>query len=214
MSAEERRRVLRILRLLDREHPDARTPLHHGSAWELLIATMLSAQCTDEAVNRVTPALFARYGDPAAMAGARVADLERLIRTIGLYRTKARNIRAASELLLEKFAGQVPGTIEEMVSLPGVGRKTANVLLGQWFGRPSVVVDTHFGRVVRRLALTAATEPQKVERELRALVPEQHQSRFSMVVNFHGRRVCRARKPDCEGCVVRALCPYPDAVQA
>jgi endonuclease-3 len=173
------------------------------------VATILSAQCTDERVNQVTPALFDRYPDPASLARARLPTLEKMIHSTGFFRNKARNLKGAAARLVAEHGGQVPTRMEELVALPGVGRKTANVIRGACFGLPAVVVDTHFGRVVRRLGFTDAGDPVKIERELRALVPESRQTTFSMVANFHGREVCRSHRPLCGTCPVRSLCPYP-----
>ena len=193
---------------LRREYPDTPCPLRHRDAWELLVATILSAQCTDERVNAVTPGLFRRYPGPAAFAGADREELQREIYTTGFFRNKARNLIACGRTLLERHAGELPDTIEELAALPGVGRKTANVMFAHWFGKPAVVVDTHFRRVATRLGLTDATDPVRVEAQIRALIPEQHQSELSAVVNYHGRRCCSARRPACERCVVADLCPH------
>ena len=193
---------------LRREYPDTPCPLRHRNAWELLVATILSAQCTDERVNAVTPGLFRRYPGPAAFAGADQEELQREIYTTGFFRNKARNLIACARTLLERHGGELPDTIEELAALPGVGRKTANVMFAHWFDKPAVVVDTHFRRVATRLGLTGATDPVRVEAQIRALIPEQHQSELSAVVNYHGRRCCSARRPACERCIVADLCPH------
>ena len=174
------------------------------------MATILSAQCTDERVNAVTPGLFRRYPDAAAFAAAEQEELQREIYTTGFFRNKARNLIACARTLLDRHGGELPDTIAELAALPGVGRKTANVMFAHWFGKPAVVVDTHFRRVATRLGLTDAADPDpdRVEAQIRALVPEQHQSELSAVVNYHGRRCCSARRPACERCVVANLCPH------
>ena len=205
--AQLRARADAIRAALRREYPDTPCPLRHRNAFELLVATILSAQCTDERVNAVTPGLFRRYPGPDAFAGADQEELQREIYTTGLFRNKARNLIACGRTLLERHGGELPNTIEELAALPGVGRKTANVMFAHWFGKPAVVVDTHFRRVATRLGLTDATDPDRVEAHIRALIPEQHQSELSAVVNYHGRRCCSARRPACERCVVAGLCP-------
>ncbi len=202
VRAEEIRTALRG------EYPETPCPLRHRDAWELLVATILSAQCTDERVNAVTPGLFRRYPDAAAFAAAEQEELQREIYTTGFFRNKARNLVACARTLLDRHGGELPDTIAELAALPGVGRKTANVMFAHWFGKPAVVVDTHFRRVATRLGLTDAADPDRVEAQIRALVPEQHQSELSAVVNYHGRRCCSARRPACERCVVAHLCPY------
>lgn len=209
MSASEfqRRFVRRLLRALARLYPDAHCALHYETPLQLLIATILSAQCTDVRVNMVTPALFARYPDAQAFAGADPGELERLIQSTGFYRNKARNIIACCRLLVERHGGEVPGTLEELVPLPGVGRKTANVVLGDAFGVPGITVDTHVGRLSRRLGLTRHHDPVKVERDLMALIPKRSWTAFSHRMIFHGRQVCHARKPRCSECALQRFCP-------
>jgi endonuclease-3 len=202
-----RRRVRRILDVLADLYPDAECALKHQSPLQLLIATILSAQCTDARVNLVTPALFARYRTAKDFAVAKPQELERLIASTGFFRMKAKNIRACCQALLERHGGEVPGTLEELVQLPGVGRKTANVVLGDAFGVPGVTVDTHVGRLSRRLGLTVHADPVKVEFDLMAVVPQAEWTTFSHRLILHGRRVCFARRPQCEGCALRRLCP-------
>jgi endonuclease-3 len=202
-----RRHAGRIRRALARLYPDAHCALDHANPLQLLVATILSAQCTDARVNLITPALFARYPDAAAFAAATPGELEQAIQSTGFFRTKARNIMACCRQLLARHGGQVPGTMDALVPLPGVGRKTANVVLGNVFDVPGITVDTHVGRLSRRLGLTAETDPVKVERDLMALVPKKHWTVFSHRLIFHGRRVCHARKPDCAGCTLAKLCP-------
>ena len=196
--------------ILQREYPDARVHLHFRNAFELLAATILAAQCTDERVNQVTPALFARHPEPASLAAAEQGELETMIRSTGFYRNKAKSLLGMARALTERFDGKVPETIEELVTIPGVGRKTANVLIGACFGGPAIVVDTHLKRVTARLELTAESDPDRIEADLRSIIPEGKQTRFSWLIGEHGRRICVARKPLCERCPVRRLCPFPD----
>jgi endonuclease-3 len=198
----------RVLALLERHYPDARCSLDFTTPLELLVATILSAQCTDERVNKVTPALFAKYRTAAAYAAAAPAALEEEIRSTGFYHNKAKSIRGAAAAIVERHGGEVPRTLEELTALPGVGRKTANVILGNAFGIPGVVVDTHVGRVAARLGLTRATDPVKAEFDLMALVPRELWTVFSHRMIAHGRAVCRAPQPRCADCFFdAALCP-------
>ena len=188
--------------------PDARIALDFADRWQLLVATMLSAQSTDVRVNLVTPALFARFPDPAATAGASQDELEGLIATVGLFRAKARNVRATAALIVERHGGQVPGTMEELCALPGVARKTANVVLANGFGRhDGIAVDTHVGRLARRLGLSTGRDAVAVERDLMALVPSARWLEVSDLLIHHGRRTCHARTPACAACVVEPSCP-------
>lgn len=202
-------RVARVVERLLAVYPDVRPRLEFRDEFELLVATLLAAQCTDEQVNRVTPALFARFADAASLAKARRSELETLVRSTGFYRQKASNLKRTAALLVERFAGRVPRTVEELATLPGVGRKTGNVVAGLAFGEPAIIVDTHFRRVVQRLGLSASEDPKRIERELRPLVPAGLQTRFSMAANAHGRLTCRARRPLCPQCPLRDLCPWP-----
>ena len=202
-----RSHALRVARVLKKLYPDARCALDHQNPLQLLVATMLSAQCTDIRVNVVTPALFARYPDAASFAGASQAELERMIRSTGFFRNKARNIIACCKQLVEKHGGRVPGTMEELNPLPGIGRKTANVVLGNAFDVPGITVDTHVGRLSRRLGLTKHHDPHKVERDLMDLLPAKEWTTFSHGMIFHGRQVCFARKPNCSGCALNEICP-------
>jgi endonuclease III len=196
-----------ISRLKD-EYPDARTELNWENPLELLVATMLSAQTTDVRVNMVTEKLFEKYRTAAEYAGADPAELEADIRPTGFYRNKARSLQGMARALLDEHGGEVPRTMAGLVSLPGVGRKTANVVLGNAFGvDEGVVVDTHVRRVSRRLGLTAEKDPEKIEQDLLGVVPEGERTLFSHLLIFHGRRVCKARKPDCPGCVLNDICP-------
>ena len=211
IDAERRRRALRIVRQLAAAYPDARCALDFRDPFELLVATILSAQCTDKKVNEVTPALFARYPTPAALAAAPPDAVEAMIRPTGFYRQKARAIQATARELAERFDGRVPGTMEELLTLHGVARKTANVVLGNAFGVPGLTVDTHMKRVNARLGLTDEEDPVKIERELMALIPQKDWTAYSHRVIHHGRVCCDARKPRCEDCPLAADCPWPRA---
>ena len=202
-----RERVPRIMAELDRLYPDPSTALDYRTPLQLLVATILSAQCTDKRVNMVTPALFARFPDAPAFAAAPIRELEKLIRSTGFFRAKARAIREMSRSLVQNYAGEVPRTLEELVRLPGVGRKTANVVLGDAFGVPGVTVDTHVGRLSRRLGLTRHTDAVKVEHDLMRLVPETAWTRFSHQLILHGRAICTARNPKCDACPLHPHCP-------
>lgn len=209
LSAEaERRRMLEVIRLLRREYPEAHCYLDYKTPFQLLVATILSAQCTDERVNKTTPALFARFPDAAAMARAKPAELEKLIQSTGFFRMKAKSILETSKILVEKYDSQLPRNLEELTALRGVGRKTANVVLGNAFGIQSgVVVDTHVGRLMRRMGFTKEKDPVKVEFELQKLVPQSDWTDFSHLLIAHGRAVCSARKALCESCGFSRLCP-------
>ncbi len=197
-----------VISRLKSEYPDARTELDWNSPLELLVATILSAQTTDVSVNGVTKALFEKYRTAADYAGADPAELEEDIRPSGFYRNKARSLRGMARALVEEHAGEVPRTMRELVALPGVGRKTANVVLGNAFGvDEGIVVDTHVRRVSNRLGLTENQDPEKIERDLIRMVPQEDWTVFSHLLVFHGRRICKARKPDCPACVLNDLCP-------
>ncbi|HKW29503.1 MAG TPA: endonuclease III [Verrucomicrobiae bacterium] len=201
-------RLKKIIAALDQAYPEAHCELDHKSPLELLIATILSAQCTDKRVNIVTPELFKKYRSAADYANAPLAELEQAIRTTGFFRNKARNIKAACQAIVEKHGGKVPQTMEELIQLGGVGRKTANVVLGNAFGSNlGVVVDTHVARLSYRLGLTKQKTPEKIERELMSLVPQPQWTLFSHWLIWHGRRRCFARKPDCAHCEVLKWCP-------
>ena len=207
-SAAQASRVPALLEALQRAYPDAHCELNHSNPLELLVATILSAQCTDKRVNAVTPDLFRRYPSAASYAAAPAADLEAAIRSTGFFRNKARSIQACCRALVERHGGQVPATMDELTQLDGVGRKTANVVLGNAFGlNEGIVVDTHVTRLSRRLGLTRQREAEKIEQDLRKLVPQDQWAMFSHWLIWHGRRRCGARKPDCSGCEVAALCP-------
>ncbi len=201
-------RSLEILNRLKAAYPDAHCELNHANALQLLVATILSAQCTDVRVNMVTPELFRRYPDAPALASAPLEELERLVHSTGFYRNKARSIKAAAARLVEQHDGAVPATMEDLQVLPGVGRKTANVVLGNAFGiNHGVVVDTHVTRLSRRLGLTRFTDPVKIEPVLMKLFPRADWTLLSHLLIWHGRRRCTARKPDCPGCELRDICP-------
>lgn len=196
-----------MLASLERLYPDARTELDFGTPFELLVATVLSAQATDVSVNAATPALFARYPDAHAMAQASAEDIEPYIRRIGLYRGKARNLAALARLLVERHGGEVPDDFDAVVALPGAGRKTANVVLSNAYGFPAIAVDTHVGRLSRRLGLSVQTNPDKVELDLQRLFPQERWVFLHHAVILHGRRVCMARNPQCAACELAAFCP-------
>jgi endonuclease-3 len=201
-------RTRKIIAGLKRTYPDAHCELSHSSPIELLVATILSAQCTDKRVNIVTPALFKKYRSAADFANAVPAELENEIRSTGFFRNKAKSIMTCCRVLVEKHGGQVPRTMEELLELGGVGRKTANVILGNAFGvNDGIVVDTHVSRLARRLGLAAAANPEKIELALMKLVPREEWAIFSHRLIWHGRRRCDARKPDCPNCEVKSLCP-------
>jgi len=204
-------RVAAILKVLRETYPGVVCALNHKNAWELTVATILSAQCTDVRVNLVTPALFKTFPTPQAMAKASLPELEELIRTTGFFRNKAKSIQGASRVVVEEFGGKVPQTMEEILRLPGVARKTGNVVLGSWFKiAVGVVVDTHVMRLSRRLELTRETAPEKVERDLMKIIPQDRWIDFSHELIHHGRQVCVARKPRCVDCTLETLCNSSD----
>ena len=198
----------RLLRVLEQTYPDARCALHYRNPLELLVATMLSAQCTDERVNKVTPALFARYPDAASFAGAEPGELEELIHSCGFYRQKAKSIRGCCGRLVEEFGGEVPSEMDDLVTLPGVGRKTANVVLNEAYGRPAIAVDTHVLRTGNRLGWISTRDPVKAEFQLLNAVPEKWWGRVTLLLIHHGRNCCSARKPRCADCPILADCPH------
>ncbi|MFV0533878.1 MAG: endonuclease III [Cumulibacter sp.] len=210
-AAETPRGRTRRARAINRElaeiYPDAHCELDFRTPLELSVATILSAQCTDKRVNQVTPALFAKYPDAAAYAGADPTELQEMIRSTGFFRNKANSLIGLGQALLERHDGEVPRRLEDLVKLPGMGRKTANVVLGNAFGIPGLTVDTHFGRLVRRWGLTDLEDPVKVENAIGELIPKKEWTMYSHRVIFHGRRVCHARKPACGACQIAALCP-------
>ena len=196
-----------VHRLLAEEYPDAICELDHRDAFELLAATILSAQCTDARVNQVTPALFDRYPDAASLAVADPEDVEELIRSTGFFRSKATNLIGMASGITDRFGGEVPSRIEDLTSLPGVGRKTANVVRSVALGLPGLPVDTHVLRLAKRLGISDETDPVKMEHELNAMIPAMERGAFSLRLILHGRRVCFARKPDCGACVLEDICP-------
>ncbi len=210
-AQEQSRRLSRILRAFDQSYPDARCALDHRNALELLVATILSAQCTDERVNQVTRELFGKYRSPEDYGAVSPEELQADIRPTGFFRNKAKSVQGACRMMLERFGGRVPQTMDELLQLPGVARKTANVVLGVAFGKAEgVVVDTHVYRVSRRLELTAADTPERVEQDLMALIPRERWISFSHQAIYHGRRTCKARKPLCPLCPVEKDCRSPD----
>jgi endonuclease III len=209
-SVKERKaRAARIVEGLHQLYEDAGCALHHRTALELLAATILSAQCTDERVNQVTPELFRRYPDAAAYAAADPAELEELIRSTGFFRNKARSLRELGKALTERHGGSVPERMEDLVRLPGVGRKTANVVRGTWFGKPAIPVDTHVQRLAGRLGLTRHSDPVKIELDLMQFLAESEWTFASHALIWHGRRACKARRPACSSCGLRRDCPWP-----
>ena len=202
-----RGRAVEVHRRLQAEYPAAECELAHANPFQLLAATILSAQCTDKRVNMVTPALFAAYPTPEDLAGAVPHELEEIVRSTGFYANKARSLLGMAQRLVEEYESEVPGGMADLTSLPGVGRKTANVVRSVALDLPGLPVDTHVGRLARRLALTTETDPVKVERELNPMVPAAERGRFSLRLILHGRRVCPSRKPRCEDCVLNDFCP-------
>lgn len=203
-------RAKKIAAKLKKEYPDAKTPLKHKNPLQLLIATILSAQCTDQRVNMVTPSLFAKYKNAKDFAGAKPAELEKIIRSTGFFKNKTKSIIGCCKDLVEKHGGRVPASLDQLVKLPGIGRKTANVVLGACFDIPGIVVDTHVKRLSNLLKLTKNSDPVKIEFDLMEIIPEKDWSLFSMLLIFHGRRICIARRPRCCECVINSLCPSND----
>jgi endonuclease-3 len=203
-----KKKAREVVRLLRKKFPGATTALDFRSPYELLVATILSAQCTDERVNMVTPGLFKKYPDPKSLAHAELLELEQEIRSTGFFRMKAKNIRACSQSIIEKHGGEVPRTFDELVALPGVGRKTANCVMGAAYGVNSgVVVDTHVQRITRLLGVTKNEDPVKIEQDLMPILPQRDWYDFSNLIILHGRKTCIARRPKCDECVLRRLCP-------
>lgn len=204
---ETSERAKKILTVLNGEYPDAKTPLRHKNPVQLLIATILSAQCTDARVNMVTPQLFKEFKTAKDFALAKQVKLEGLIRSTGFYKNKAKSIIGCSKGLVEKYGGKVPPSLEDLVQLPGIGRKTANVVLGECFDIPGVVVDTHVKRLSARLGLTKNIDPEKIEQDLMKILPKKDWKLFSLLLIFHGRQICSARKPKCSECKINKHCP-------
>lgn len=201
-------RPARIAATLSHTMPKAKTELTHRTPWELLVATILSAQCTDQRVNQVTPTLFKRYRTPLAFARAKLDELESLIKPTGFYRSKAKNLVGCGQAVSERFNGRVPSTMEDLLTIPGVGRKTANVVLGTAFGKPAVVVDTHVKRVANRLGLTRSSDPERIESDLQRLFPPEQWTAVSQRLLLHGRYVCLARRPKCGVCPLADICRW------
>lgn len=206
VDSEIRKQARATYRILTKTYPNVRCELNFSNPLELTIATVLSAQCTDKRVNAITPALFKRFKNAKAFAKADIYEIEDLIHSSGFYHAKARNIKALNIKLIEEFDGQVPQTLEELITLPGVGRKTANVVLGYAFDTPGLTVDTHFGRLVRRFGWTQETDPVKVEFLVQKLIPEAEWTNLSQRLIWHGRRICHARKPACAACPIAKFC--------
>ena len=205
--ADKKVRAKAIYRILSKNYPNVRCELDYKNPYQLLVATVLSAQCTDKRVNQTTPALFKKYNSIKKMAAADLKDLQRLVKSTGFYRAKSRNIKMLSQKILTEFNGKVPSDIEDLVTLPGVGRKTANVVLGHGFNIPGITVDTHFGRLSRRFGWSDKKDPVKVEFEVGKLIPEKEWTNLSQRLIWHGRRVCHSRKPACGACALAKLCP-------
>ncbi|MCW4016399.1 MAG: endonuclease III [Candidatus Bathyarchaeota archaeon] len=205
---EKKETVLKIIELLEKEYPDAKTALHYHNPLEILVATILSAQCTDKQVNIVTKSLFKKYQTAKDYANADLVELQEDIRSTGFYRNKAKNLKNAGRLLVEKYDSKVPSTMEELVELPGVARKTANIVLSNAYGViVGIAVDTHVRRLSKRLGLTQNTNPDKIEADLMEIVPKSHWKKITNLLIFHGRNVCTARKPKCDRCSLNKLCP-------
>jgi endonuclease-3 len=204
---EKKVRAKAIYRQLTKSYPNVRCELDYNSAFQLLVATVLSAQCTDKRVNQTTPALFKKYPNPRKMAKADLKDIQRLVKSTGFFRAKAKNIKALSNKIIEDFDGDVPSNLEDLITLPGVGRKTANVVLGHAFGIPGITVDTHFGRLSRRFGWSKQSDPVKVEFEVGELIAEKEWTNLSQRMIWHGRRVCHSREPACGACPLAKLCP-------
>jgi endonuclease-3 len=204
---EKKVRAKAIYCQLTKSYPNVRCELDYNSAFQLLVATVLSAQCTDKRVNQTTPALFNKYPNPKKMSKADLKDIQRLVKSTGFFRAKAKNIKALSNKIMEDFDGDVPSNLEDLITLPGVGRKTANVVLGHAFGIPGITVDTHFGRLSRRFGWSKQSDPVKVEFEVGELIAEKEWTNLSQRMIWHGRRVCHSRKPACGSCPLAKLCP-------
>jgi len=207
---QKNQRILKIYEIIKTIYPDIKTQLNHRNPFELLVATILSAQCTDKQVNRVTKSLFKKLKTPYDFAKVSQETLEALIHSTGFFRNKATHIIECSKTLINNYNGSVPNTLDELIKLPGVGRKTANVILGAAFNTPGIVVDTHVARIAGRLGLTQNTDPIKIEFDLMKIIPEDDWSDFSLRLVYFGRAVCKARKPDCPSCPLKKLCPFPE----
>ncbi len=205
--ASKKVRAKAVYRVLTKNYPNVRCELNYANPFQLLVATVLSAQCTDKRVNQTTPALFKKYNTIKKMAEANQKDIERLVKSTGFFRAKAKNIKGLSQSLMIEFDGKVPDNLDDLITLPGVGRKTANVVLGHAFDIPGITVDTHFGRLSRRFGWTKLTDPVKVEFEVANLIPEKEWTNMSQRMIWHGRQVCHSRKPACGACALAKLCP-------
>jgi len=205
--SEKTLRATEIFKILEKTYPDACCSLDFGTPHQLMVSTILAAQCTDERVNKVTPTLFEKYPSIKSFAEADLAEIEEIVKSTGFYRNKAKNIIASAKKIMNDFDGEVPSSMEELLLLPGIGRKTANLLLGDVFGIPSVVVDTHVKRISYKMGLTKNTDPEKIEHDLRKVLPENIYTNFNHVIVFHGRAVCKARTSQCSICPVLELCP-------
>ncbi len=206
-SGQKKKRTIKIFDILSQQYPDASCHLNYKNPFELLISTILAAQCTDERVNMVMVELYKKYKSPADFANAKPEVLEKELSSINFYRNKTKSVINCSKALVEKYGGEVPETMDELTALAGVGRKTANVVLGNCFGIPAIMTDTHLNRVTQRLGLVDTDVPDKIEAELKTIVPDDKQVKFSHVIGEHGRQVCKARKPLCDECVISKLCP-------
>lgn len=197
-----------IIEKLQELYPEPKILLRFSTVFQLAVATILSAQCTDKQVNKITPALFQQFPDSEQLAKANIEEIENLIRSTGFYHNKSKNILNLAKKIHSEYNGIVPDTIAELVKLPGIGRKSANVIAGTWYKKPSVVVDTHFRRVSQRLGLTKQNNPEKIEYEIKNMVPSLKQTRFSFLLNYHGRYLCKARKPLCQECPLKGICTF------
>ncbi len=204
---QKRERLLRVIEILKREYPDAKCTLDFRTSHELLVAAILAAQCTDERVNQVTPGLFARYPSVEAFAKADISELEEMIKPTGFFRNKAKAIIESAQVILDHYGGKVPDTIEELTKIPGVGRKTANLIVGVAYGKPAVIVDTHVRRVAARLGFTKEKDPAKIEEDLWNLLPPEEATQFNHLIVAHGRMICKAPNPVCRACVIAEFCP-------
>jgi endonuclease-3 len=211
MNSDQHERIVSILYILDQTYDSNQSLLAYETPFQLLIAVSLSAQTTDNQVNRVTPELFNRYPDPYSMAEAEVSAIESIIHSTGFYKNKAKNCIAAAQTVRDKFNGTVPKRMEELIQIPGIGRKSAGVILHHIYHEPAIIVDTHFGRVVYRLGLTESKDPVSIEKDIAQIVDRARWSEFSMTANLHGRAVCHAKKPQCETCILLSLCPQKGA---
>ena len=207
VDSEIRSQAKAVYRILTKTYPDIRCELDFKNPLQLIVATVLSAQCTDKRVNKVTPALFRKYKNAKALAGADIADIEDLVFQTGFYHAKARHIKGLATKIIREFDGEVPSTLEELITLPGVGRKTANVVLGHAFDIPGITVDTHFGRLSRRFGWTTEKDPVKVEKIVGELIPQKEWTNLSQRMIWHGRRICHSRKPACGACPMTKICP-------